>query len=288
MEINKRNEFIFKWLKKPFFGKYMVKWRNPMNEDEKKKWAHYEVGSKSGGKIKTLYSKTDIEAKAVIILAHPMGKEAKGFFIKNGYTELYKNNGFHVILFDFNGFGESSCGNFSFFEDIVAVSHFAKEMHPDLPILYHGVSLGGQMSTIAFADKSHTIDYAIVESGATSLEEFWISYPIAYRFLFLFYFFVPKYRKTLLMRERIKEAVHVKSILFIYSHTDKWTPVWMGEKFKENCPVSSELWTVKEAKHTKIMDSIYKEEYKTKILDYFNQALHSESTIPINVNQTSM
>jgi predicted alpha/beta-fold hydrolase len=268
-----KNELLFKYLKKPFFGKYMVQWINPMTAVEKEKWTSHQIASKSGGKIATLFSKTPLETKATIILGHPMGKEAKGFFIKNGYADLYKNNGFDVVLFDFNGFGESSCGNFSFFEDIVAVSQFAKNKNPNLPVLYHGVSLGGQMSTIAYADKAHTIDYGIIESAANSLEEFWLSYPSAYRFLKLFYIFVPKYRKKLLMIERIKEAVNVKSLLFIYSHTDKWTPVWMGEKFKENSPVPSELWTVEEAKHTRIMDSKHQSAYKSKILDYFNQSL---------------
>jgi predicted alpha/beta-fold hydrolase len=268
-----KSDLLFKILKKPFFGKYMVKWINPMSAVEKEKWVSHQIESKSGGKIATLFSKSQHETKATIILGHPMGKEAKGFFIKNGYSDLYKNNGFDVVLFDFNGFGESTFGNFSYFEDIVAVSQFAKKSNPNLPILYHGVSLGGQMSTIAYADKTHTIDYAIIESAATSLEEFWLSYPSAYRFLKLFYFFVPKYRKKLLMIERIKEAINVKSLLFIYSHTDKWTPVWMGEKFKENSPIPSELWAVEEARHTKIMDSKHQLEYKIKITDYFNQSL---------------
>ena len=70
----------------------MVKWKNPIPENELNEWQSILVKSKSGGTIKGLFanSKTK-EQKATIVLGHPMGKEAKGYFIKRGYTELLRN-----------------------------------------------------------------------------------------------------------------------------------------------------------------------------------------------------
>ncbi|NUO03324.1 MAG: alpha/beta hydrolase [Saprospiraceae bacterium] len=261
---------FYKTLKQPFFGSFMVKWRNPLTTEAQNHWEQVKVTSKSGGTIVGLFARTP-QAKATIVLGHPMGKEAKGYFLKNGYTDLLRNNGYNVLIFDINGFGESTHGNFFYFEDITAISIKAKELTPQLKIGYHGVSLGAQWATISFADHLHCYDFAIVESAATTLEEFWIHFPVAYRVLKTIYVFTPRLRRKIQMVNRIKEAQRLQSILFIYSETDNWTTVSMGKRFRDNCPIKSELWTVPEAKHAMIIKSSHSEAYKQKILDYFNQ-----------------
>jgi hypothetical protein len=265
---------FYKIIKKPFFGKYMVAWKNPLSEQAKNEWEKILVKSKSGATLNCMYAKAkNIEAKATIVLAHPMGKEAKGYFLKHGYTDLLRENGFNVLVFDINGFGESSIGNFSFFEDIIAISIKAKSITPLLPIGYHGISLGGQMATIAFTDIDHRYDFAIIESAATTLQEFWKKFPAAYYVLKFMYLFVPKYGKKISMIDRIAEVKKLQSILFIYSKTDSWVPFEMGERFNKNCNVPSSLWAIENAEHAQIMKSNEKEKYKEKILDYFNEAV---------------
>jgi predicted alpha/beta-fold hydrolase len=261
--------FMYKLLKKPFFGRFMVKWQSPLTEAQKAEWQAVTVSSKSGGIIHGLFSAA-VSPKATIVLGHPMGKEAKGYFIKHGYTDLLKRNGYNVLVFDINGFGESTHGNFSYDEDIVAISIKAKSLTPDLPIGYHGISLGGQWATIAFTHEAHQYDFAIVESAATSLDEFWINFPMAYRALKVFNFFLPRFRKRILMVERIKEIKHLRSLLLIYSKGDDWVPLGMGERFKANSPVATELWTVDTAKHAAVMKSEEKGVYEEKIIGYFD------------------
>jgi Prolyl oligopeptidase family len=264
---------FYKIIKRPFFGKFMVAWKNPLNEQAKKDWQSITIESKSGGMLNALYATANsTPVKATIVLGHPMGKEAKGYFLKHGYTDLLRNNGYNVVVFDINGFGESSHGNFSFFEDIIAVGIKAKSLTPDLPIGYHGISLGGQMATLAFTDIDHRYDFAIVESAATTLQEFWKKFPFAYYVLKGMYFFVPTYGKKISMIDRIKEVKKLQSILFIYSKTDSWVPFSMGERFSKNCAVPSELWAVEKAEHAQIMRSEYKQKYQEKILNYFDEA----------------
>ena len=264
---------IYKILKLPFFGNFMVKWRSPLSPEQNMEWQSISVDSKSGGVIKGLFAKSKTnQEKATIVLGHPMGKEAKGYFIKNGYTDLLRENGFNTLVFDINGFGESTHGNFSYHEDIVAIGIKAFELTPYIPIGYHGISLGGQMATIAFADTNHKYGFAIVESAATTLEDFWKKFPMAYNMLRLLNILLPKYKKQVRMIDRIKEAKNLKSLLLIYSKSDEWIPVEMGAKFKENSPVDTELWTVDNAKHASIMKSEHRDDYTKKILDYFDSA----------------
>lgn len=252
----------------------MVPWRNPLSEEQQKDWQKVLVKSKSGSAINMMYAKpfADI-AKATIVLGHPMGKEAKGYFLKNGYTDLLRSNDYNVVVFDINGFGESASGNFAYHDDIVAVSEKAKEIFGAVPIGYHGISLGGQMAIIAFTDSAHQYDFAIIESAATTLDEYWINFPMAYKALQVLNFILPKYRAKIKMVERIKDAKKLKSILFIYSEKDELTPVEMGERYIKNSTIPADLWVVKNALHAQIMRSVHKEAYENKILQYFDEAV---------------
>ena len=263
---------MYKLLKKPFFGRFMVKWKNPLTENERKEWQQISIKSKSGGIIQGLFANSRTEfSKATIVLGHPMGKEAKGYFLKRDYTNLLRESGFNTIVFDINGFGESTHGSFSYFEDITAISIKAKEITPNIPIGFHGISLSASFSTISFADNSHKYNFAIVESSATSLVDFWWRFPIAFKTLKFINFLMPKYKQKMEFQERIKEVKHLQSILYIYSKIDTWTPVSMGEILKENTSIPTELWLSKDAKHAEIMKSSDKELYQNRILEYFNK-----------------
>ncbi len=73
--------FIYKILKKPFFGRFMVKWRNPLTAEQQRDWQSVTSQSKSGGVIHGLFAKSQTnQQKATIVLGHPMGKEAKILF----------------------------------------------------------------------------------------------------------------------------------------------------------------------------------------------------------------
>lgn len=250
----------------------MVNWRNPLSEEERKEWTAVQVDSESGGMIHGLFAPCiSGPAKAMIVLGHPMSKEAKGFFLKKGYTDLLRRNGYHVLVFDINGFGESSHGNFSYFKDILAIGLKAKSLSPELPLGYFGISLGGQWAAITFADERHPYDFAIIESAASTLDEFWRKMPLTYYLLQFLNILFPGYAKRVNMVERIKEAKHLRSLLLIYSKSDPWTPVSMGEQFKNNSPVPTELWLVDQADHAGMMESPYKETYCKKVLDYLDK-----------------
>jgi alpha-beta hydrolase superfamily lysophospholipase len=267
---------IYKLFKMPFVGSFMVKWRSPLTDAERLEWQPVSAKSKSGGMIQGLFAKAKTEdVKATIVLGHPMGKEAKGYFLKNGYAEFLRNNGFNTLVFDFNGFGESTNGSFSYFEDVLAIAAEAKKITPSLPMGYHGVSLGAQWAIISFTYASHPFTFAIVESPSATAEEFWIKYPAAYKTLKFLNFFLPRYAKKIRPVERIREVKNLQSMLLIYSYADEWTPVEMGERLKANSSVPTELWTVNDAGHTLIMKSDEQEAYKQKILEYFNTAILS-------------
>jgi hypothetical protein len=267
--------WLYKIAKLPFFGRFMVKWENPLNHDTQKDWNPFSVRSESGGLLQGLWSETPHpNPVGTIVLGHPMGKEAKAYFLKNGYPELYRACGLNVVVFDFNGFGESSHGNFSFYKDVIAVGNFASQKFSSLPMFYHGISLGGQWSTIAFTE-NHDYDFALLESIPTTLEEFWIRFPLAHRMLQILYFMMPGYAKKVRMIDRISELKRIKSLLLIYSESDIYTPASMGRRFQQNSNVPAELWLVENAEHAKIIKSPHRNEYQDKLRNFISVCLQN-------------
>lgn len=270
---------LYKVLKYPFFGSYMVKWKNPLSAAEMKDWKQVRVKSKSGGTIQGLFSEIKTaHPRATIVLGHPMGKEAKGYFLKRGYADFLRDANYNVLVFDINGFGESSQGSFSYYEDIIAIGKKAKELTPNLPIGYHGISLGAMWSTLAFTDKSHPYTFAIIESAATTLDEFWKRFPTGYKMLKALNFFLPKYASHIKMIERVTEIKNLTSLLFIYSRDDAWVPFEMGKRYLAKSPIASELWSVDSAKHAEIVRSKNREAYVMKILSFYDAALRTKTS----------
>ena len=121
------------------------------------------------------------------------------------------------------------------------------------------------LNTAVDADDGY--DFAIIESAPTTLEEFWIKYPFAYKVLKILYLILPKYKKKINMLERFNEIKNLKSILLIYSQKDKITPVSMAEKFMSKSTIPIELYTVDNAKHANIIGSPHKKEYLDKVIN---------------------
>ena len=263
---------VYKLIKRPFFGSFMVRWRSPLSAAEQGDWQLVRIPSRSGATIQGLlgYATAPV-VKAVIVMGHPMGKEAKGYFIKHGYTNWLRQHGYHTLVFDINGFGESTRGSFSFYEDILAVGAEAARRFADVPVGYFGVSLGAQWATVAFTNEAHPYRFAILESPPSTLEEFWVKFPLAYLALRTMNWLAPRYARRINTLERIKEVKHLRSLLLIYSQSDRWTPASMGERYRERSSVPTELWLVEQAEHAQIMKSDHRAAYRKKILAFFDE-----------------
>jgi len=260
----------YKIVKKPFFGRFMIPWKNPLSQEQIKEWNSISFKSKSGALLKGMYTSSKKEySKATIVLGHPMGKEAKGYFLKNGYTDILRNQGYNVFIFDINGFGESEIGNFNYYEDIIVAGDTARDVFPDTALGYLGISLGGQWATIAFAEK-HPYDFAIVESAANTLDDFWMQYPFANFALKTLNMLAPKLRKKVRMIDRIKEAHSLQKVLFIYLDKDELIKDDAGYHFNKAIPITSELHIISNAAHAQIPKSKSRYDYFNKIISFFD------------------
>ena len=115
----------YRLFKKPFFGRFMRPWRWPDGIDQGP-WQRLSIASGSGARLAALLAEAHTpEAKGAVLLAHPMGTAAKGFWLKQGHAELLRRAGYHVMLFDLNGFGESSSTTMDYPLDVLAAGQAA-------------------------------------------------------------------------------------------------------------------------------------------------------------------
>ena len=105
-------------LKKPFFGRFMKPWRWP-DGLAVAGWERLAIDSASGSRLVALMQLAP-RGRGVVVCAHPMGLAAKGFWLRHGHAQALLEAGYHVVAFDFNGFGESPSTNFDYPLDVIA------------------------------------------------------------------------------------------------------------------------------------------------------------------------
>ena len=268
---------MVKLLKKAFFGAYMVdNWVNPLDDADQKEWSKIYFDSASNGKICALYTKApEDQQKGTIVIGHPMLKTAKGYFLKSEYPKLLKENGFNVFLFDLNGFGDSSNAGFKFYEDVFAAGAKAKELFPEGPVGYHGVSLSALWAPPAFVNRYHDFNFAVLESSYTAVSDHYRKRPLLNMMFKSLAIFRPGLYSKMKAHEQLKQVKNLQSILFIYSKKDTVTPLEMGERLRNSCKIITDMLVLENVDHVEVLQSEEKEVYLDKLLQYFNaQQLH--------------
>lgn len=264
-------------VKKPFFGRYQKPWRWPQRIDPSS-WIKIQFDNGRGTPLAGLYGPAaSPQAKGNVVCAHPMGTEAKGYFLKQGHADMLRRHGYNVLLFDFNGFGESQNGDFMYPLDIVAAGRELRARAPGLPLGVFGVSFGAAWLLCALAEEGHGFEAAVAESAFTTLDEFWRPYPVAYAVLKVINQLMPRLRVRLRPVVRIGQISGVSSLLLIHGERDVVTPPQMGERFAAACALPAErrsLWIVPGAEHIKAR-AAGPEAYDERVVRFFDEGLRA-------------
>ena len=268
---------LYSLLKKPFFSRYQKPWVWPTEaEAERASWRRVDLDNGRGGALVGLYGEAlSGPARGTVVCAHPMSVEAKGFYLKHGHARLLREGGFNVLLFDFNGFGESPDADLLYPEDVLAAARGARVLAPGLPVAGLGVSFGAAWLTCALGREGHGLSAAVLECPFTTLDEYWHRYKVAYAVLKASNVLMPRLLAKLRPVARARDIQGTKGVLLIYGTQDTVTPSSMGERLMAACPLPREqcaMWVVPEAKHTRALIAAPKE-YKERVLGLLDAAL---------------
>jgi uncharacterized protein len=261
--------------KKVFFGRFQRTWRWP-EEISKGNWERITFPSANGAQLAGVFGAAHVgPVDGAIVLAHPMGAAAKGFWLKQGHAELLRNSRFHVLAFDFNGFGESESSNFDYPADVIAAGEYLRRRLPAVPIAVVGTSFGAGYALCAMAKHGHPFRAAVLEATFPSLPFYWRRYPLPHALLRASQIIYPRFEREL---RPIRAAAQVKAnpqVLLIHGDADTLTPVQVGIELHaamSGC-ASVELWAVPGAEHNGALLA-QRDAYAQRVVDFLQQALN--------------
>lgn len=244
----------FDLLKKPFFGRFQRPWRFPEGA-RPEDYERFEVRNPHGGRLQGLLRLTSAPVRGVLLLAHPMGFAAKGFFIKYGHVELFTAAGYHCAMFDFNGFGESESTSFEYPSDLLAAAHWTRARFPELPLGVVGASFGAMRAIEAGSAPDCPFSVIVAEAAAASLPEFWRQYPLPYFVLQALKLVQPAGERRLRPEAQIRRFPAGHQVLLIHSREDRFTPPAQGDKLAAAAPahVGLERLVLERGEHTHVL-----------------------------------
>ena len=239
-------------LKYPFQGQFAGEWRWP-KEVQPDGWMHVKIPHVAGSHLSGVLGAAAGKPVGTLLLAHPLVRAAKGFWLKYGHAEYFRQQGFHVLAMDFNGFGESPDAIFDYPEDVLTAGKWLRDQYPDLPCGAVGASFGAAWIICAMA-RQRVFDAALIESTFPTLKDFWRRYPLPHATLRLAGLMMPRLDRSMRPIEQAPRIIGGPPVTLLYSRTDLDTPVSHGEAIQQAMAGASDaaLYVADSAKHTHI------------------------------------
>jgi pimeloyl-ACP methyl ester carboxylesterase len=267
---------IHRLLRKPFFGRFEVPWIWPSMAMEAA-WERVAFQSGNGANLVGLWGAGEGDAIGTLVLAHPMGKAAKGFWLRYGHADLFRRSSFNVLLFDSNGFGESQATSFDYPADILAAGLWAQNRHPALPVGLVGASFGAGWGLCSLSRAGSPFRTAVLEAAFPTLPEFWRRYPVAHATLRISQFLWPSLERNLRPEREAARVVDHPSVLLVYGDDDEYTPPYYGERLMRAFgeAAKTELLVIKGVGHTFAYRDAA-DAYTERVIPFLTKTLRSE------------
>lgn len=265
---------LHRLLRKPFFGRFEVPWTWPPNAAQET-WERVAFASGNGARLSGLWGTAQGDARATLVLAHPMGKAAKGFWIRHGHTDLFRNAGYNVLAFDANGFGESEARSFDYPADFLAAGQWAQARTPTLSVGLMGASFGAGWGLCSMARRGSPYRAAVLEGAFPNLPEFWRHYPVAHAVLKFSQAVWPSIERELRPEREAARVIGRPEVLLVYGDQDRFTPPEHGERLARAFAASAartELCVLPGVDHTYAYRDAA-EAYAARVLAFLHQSL---------------
>lgn len=263
---------MLKIAKNAFLGQYQVNWKWPSvaSPDE---WDPFKVIGPRGAGLSALFGHSHGTPRGVLVFVHPLEKSAKGFWLTQGHAAYYRRLGFHVVLFDLNGFGESTSCSFNFSGDVIAVGQHVKKLYPKLNIGLLGASFGAGWSIYVMARKNHPFVAAILEGAFAHVPERFqntASFRALRGVTFPIWPLVERNHFPVGYAKRIK---HHPKVLLLHAEEDRLIPAHHSQRLADAMLKSAdvEIHLFKNTSHNMIFVD-QPEEYTKRVLPFLNAA----------------
>jgi len=263
--------------KKVFFGRFQKKWRWPADVPQDG-WERVQFKAHNGARLSAVFGAAQGgQASGAVVLAHPMGVAAKGFWLKHGHADLLRRNGFDVLAFDFNGFGESESADFDYPGDAVAAGEYLRERVGHDAIGLVASSFGAGYGLCAMEREGHPYRAAVLEAAFPSLPYYWRQYRVPSVLLRASQVVYPRFERRLRPIRAAAELKSRPSVLLIHGDADQVSPVSVGTQLRDAIGqrAAVDLWIVPGAQHT-LAFAAQKDDYEKRVTDFLRRSLGNQ------------
>ncbi len=257
-----------------------------------------------------LFGRAASVSRGVVVCAHPVRPDAKGYFLRSGVTGLLREAGFDVLLFDFNGFGQSPRSGFDYAGEVMAAAREAHRLAPGLPLVFFGACFGACCGLSILTRPDNPFSTVVAEGAPAS----WSSYyarPPAVRLtlqqrwirrrgrmiLQIGRLFHPRLARQLRTLHHLRDARDLKGVLFLYGAEDPLIPASVGEELYAACrdawhdrpaPPVCNLWIAPGTRHLTYHQAD-PEGYRAALLSFLDATLgpRSSAAVPIRAARAS-
>lgn len=269
----------FGLIKKPLLGRFDVNWRWPRSI-ARDAWDRTSMVSRSGATLAGLYGTAAGERKGVVVCIHPLRREAKGFFLRSGRAEMLRANGYDVLAFDLNGFGESTQGDFNYTDDVATAADFACERAGRLPV--HALAACfGAVWALAAATREHPFSGIAIEAPLTTLAEYYQADPVLRGIFELLWRAFPKSAAEASPMAAVGRLAGTPHLMVIGGVEDTIAPITMSRRLYEACNLpraARRIWYVDGAEHLRAFEAA-PPEYEARITDFFAGAAGTSTLV---------
>ncbi|MCF2909100.1 alpha/beta hydrolase [Pseudoalteromonas sp. DL2-H2.2] len=238
-------------------------WKNNVSGDVEQ----FQMVGLDGSNLEvSLQHSTSSEVKGVLLLCHPFLKYGLHYFHKNEMSQAFCDAGYHVLCFNFKGFGRSNIKGHAFWQDVLSVANMAQQRFGGLPIHLLGCSFGGFHLTHALAEDKSPFSSVVLDSVPPSVTVFFKGGLIAKAMRWISNSRLSTATGTRPIVHSLKQVKGLP-IVFFYGDADEYMPHEDVRELKVQCP---EVSFVKFANcgHLEIY-KLNKQEYVDAVTSFF-------------------
>lgn len=241
-----------------------------------------------------LFGRAASVSRGVVVCAHPVRPDAKAYFLRSGVADLLREAGFDVLLFDFNGFGQSPRSGFDYAGEVMAAAHEAQRRAPGLPLVFFGACFGAGSGLSILTRPDNPFSAVVAEGAPASWSSYYARPPavrltlrqqwIRQRGRMIIQFgrlFHPRLARQLRTLHHLRDAQRLDGVLFLYGAEDPLIPASVGEELYATCrdawrhrpsPPVCDLWIAPSTRHLTYYQAD-PEGYRAALLSFLDATL---------------
>lgn len=212
-------------------------------------------------------------AKGVVLLCHPFLKYGMHYFLEHGFDRELRAHGYHVVIFNFKGFGRSNINGHAFSDDVLSIAARITREYPDLPLHLLGCSFGGYHLSHALARDPSAFSSAVLDSVPISVRNYFTRGVLKLAMRWISGSALARPTGTCAIVDSL-DQLHGLPIAYLYGEQDKYIPSNAASQLAKVCG-SMEFFSFDDCRHLEAHKK-HRERYFRIVLDFFARAAGRE------------